>query len=87
MAEIGRFGEFEVSPKKDYVSLRRRKQFAMVGPASGGRLEVGINLPDVPVGPRLEQASGMAPRRVRLTTPDEIDAELLGWLRQAYDRS
>ena len=32
MAEIDTFGEFETLPKKGYVSLRRKKQFAMIGP-------------------------------------------------------
>ncbi len=43
MAKINRFGEFDVVPKKGYVSLRRKRQFAMIGPATKSRVEVGIN--------------------------------------------
>lgn len=88
IGEIRGFGsDVELAPKKTYVSLRRRKQFAQVGPAAGGRLKIGLNLPDAPVGGRLEAASGMVNRRVRLQTAEELDAEVLGWLREAYDRA
>ena len=82
------FGEdVELAPKKAYVALRRKKQFAMVGPTTGGRLEVGLNLPDAPVAGRMEAASGMASRRVRIAGATELDAELVGWLREAYERA
>lgn len=77
--------DVELAPKKSYVSLRRSKQFATIGPGPGGRLEIGLNLRDVEPNGRLEATTGMCSHRVRIGSPDELDAEVLGWLRQAYD--
>jgi len=87
MAEIGKFGEFEIAPKKGYVSLRRKKQFAMIGPGSATRVDVGLNLKGVPATDRLlaEKPGGMCQYKVKLTSAAEVDAELVGWIRQAYD--
>jgi hypothetical protein len=79
--------DVELAPKKTYVSLRRKQQFGMVGPGSGGTLEIGLNLPDAPVAGRMGSGGGMLSRRVRIKTADEFYAELRGWLRDAYDRS
>jgi hypothetical protein len=86
MAEIGKLGEFEIAPKKSYVSLRRKKQFAMLGPATKDALELGLNAKDLAPAARLKAMppGGMCPYAVRLGTPAEIDAELLGWVRAAY---
>jgi hypothetical protein len=87
MAAIERFGDFEIAPKKGYVSLRRKKQFAMLGPATGTRVELGLNMKDVPTTTRLEaqKPGGMCQYKVKLTTPAEVDAELVAWIRRAYD--
>ena len=88
VAEFG--ADVELAPKKTYVSLRRSKQFALIQPSTADRLDVGINLKGVPAQGRLE-ASGsfnaMVSHRVRVTAPKDIDAELVGWLRAAYDQA
>ena len=91
MKRIAKFGkDVEVSPKKAYVSLRRSKQFALVQPSTKTRLDVGLNLKGVEPTARLE-ASGsfnsMCTHRVRLTEAKDVDAELLGWLEDAYGRA
>lgn len=79
--------DVELAPKQAYVALRRSKQFGTVGPASGGRLEIGLNLKGVEPSGRLEASSGMCTHRIRLSSPDEFDDEARVLLRQAYDRA
>ena len=87
LKEINKFGEFEIAPKKGYVSLRRKKQFAMIGPKTNTRFEVGINAKDFKKNPRLlEQPKGsMCNYIVNLTDAREVDAELIAWLKSAYE--
>jgi hypothetical protein len=89
MKEIGKFGkDVEVAPKKAYVSLRRKKQFALIQPSTKTRLDVGINLKGKPATDRLE-ASGsfnaMVSHRVRLESPADANKELITWLKEAYE--
>ena len=87
MAAIQGFGELESVPKKGYVSLRRKKQFAMVGPATKDRVEVGLNMKGVEGTDRLaaQPAGGMCQYKVKVTDLAQVDDELIGWIRQAYD--
>ena len=87
MKEIQKFGEFEVVPKKGYVSLRRKKQFAMIGPKTNSRFEVGINAKDFKKNTRLmEQPKGsMCNYIVNVNDAKEVDAELVAWLKSAFD--
>jgi hypothetical protein len=78
LTAIRKFGrDVEASPKKAYVQ-----------PSTAARVDVGINLKGVPPTQRLE-ASGsfnaMVSHRVRLSSLREVDAELLGWLKKAYE--
>jgi len=89
IAAVTKFGgDVDVSPKKTYVSLRRSKQFALIQPSTATRVDVGINLKGAPATDRLE-ASGsfnaMVSHRVRVENRNQVDAELVGWLKKAYD--
>lgn len=87
LEEIRGFGEFEEAPKKTYISFRRKKQFAMIGPATNTRVEVGLNMKGVEGTERLQAlpAGQMCNYKVRLGALDEVDEELLGWIRRAYE--
>jgi hypothetical protein len=87
LARIADFGDFEISPKKGYVSLRRKKQFATIGPPAKSRVEVGLNMKGVEPKGRLEALppGRMCQYKVDVTAAGQVDAELVGWIRQAYD--
>jgi hypothetical protein len=89
MQAVQAFGaDLEVAPKKGYVSLRRKKQFALVQPSTKTRVDLGINLKGKPAAGRLE-ASGsfnaMVSHRVRLESAKDVDAEVVRWLKEAFD--
>ena len=71
-----------------YISLLKgRAKFAVIA-VTGGRLDVGIKLKDVEPTDRLEPSgtwNSMVTHRVRITDGDQIDTELLEWLRKAYE--
>jgi len=88
-AAMNKFGgDVEFSPKKAYVSVRRSKQFAILQPSTATRVDVGINLKGKPATARLE-ASGsfnsMVSHRVRVETGGDVNKELVGWLKEAYE--
>lgn len=89
VAKISEFGhDLELAPKKANVSVRRSKQFALIQPSTAARLDIGIKLKGVAAKGRLETSgsfSEMVTHRVRIEKAGDVDAELIGWLKQAYD--
>lgn len=79
--------DVEVAPRKEYVSLRRSKQFALVQASTRSRLDVGLVLKGLAPAGRLEAAgsfNAMVTHRARVESLADIDEELVAWLRQAY---
>jgi predicted transport protein len=88
LQEILDFGDdIQVVPMKAYVSLRRGKQFAIIQPTTRTRVDVGLKLKGVAPSQRLNEGgfNGMVSHLVKVTGLDDIDAELVGWLREAYE--
>nr|WP_298926262.1 DUF4287 domain-containing protein [uncultured Erythrobacter sp.] len=79
--------DVEVAPKKASVSLRRKKQFALITPATKTRIDLGLALKGDEPTRRLESYNAMCSHRIRLETSDNFDAEVKGWVREAYSRS
>jgi hypothetical protein len=89
LGQIRPLGAFDIVPKKGYLSLRRRKQFAMIQPSTSSRIDLGLILPaTTPAVGRLESAAkfnALFTHRVRITAAIDLDDELRGWLATAYE--
>jgi hypothetical protein len=78
--------DVEVSPKKTSVSLRRKKQFALITPATKTRIDLGLALKGEDAAGRLESYNAMCSHRVRLQTEADFDDEVKAWMAEAYAR-
>lgn len=90
IAAAAGLGEVVVQTRKTYVSLvTPRRTFARVQPTTKQRLDLGLRLEGRQPGGRLQPSKihETMPLQISLTTPDEVDSELLGWLQQAYDQN
>lgn len=90
IAETQTFGnDIEIAPKNAYVSLRRKKQFAILNPASKTRFEIGINLKGQAATGKLEaeKPNAMCSHKINITGINEIDNEVLTWIRTAYENA
>ena len=89
ISEVNGFGnDIQIAPKNANVSLRRRKQFALLDPKTKTRFEIGINLKGQEPKGKLE-ASGntMCSHKINISHLDDLDDEVFGWLRKAYDEA
>jgi predicted transport protein len=86
---IKKFGDdVEFAPKRSYVSVRRKKQFAMLTPATKQRFEIGINLKGSPSEGILEaisSANAMCSHKINIAADEKLPKEALEWLKKAYD--
>jgi len=91
ISSVSKFGDdVVVTPKKGSVSLIRKRQFALIKPATKTRIDLGLKLKDVEVQGRLENSGPfgtMCTHRVQLQSISDINPEVLKWLSIAYEKS
>ncbi|CAG0988904.1 hypothetical protein FLAV_02191 [Flavobacteriales bacterium] len=90
ISEIQGFGnDIEIAPKNAYVSLRRKKQFATLNPATKTRFEIGINLKGQEPKGKLEpeKPNAMCSHKINLTDLKDIDNEVIEWIKTAYNNA
>lgn len=88
---VKKFGsDVTISPKKGSVSIIRKKQFALIKPASKTRIDLGLKLVGKELTERLQNSGPfgtMCTHRVQITDVKEIDKELKDWLKEAYEKA
>lgn len=92
VAVVSTFGPVDVQARKTYTSLLTpRRTFAAVKPTTRTRVDVALRLDGATPGGRLldgrNTAGGGLNLRFTLESVDDLDAEALELLHQAYDAS
>lgn len=82
--------DITIMPKKNSVSVIRKRQFVLIKPATKTRIDLGLKLKDKPTTDRLENSGPfgtMCTHRVQLKNIEDVDSELMEWINEAYDQS
>src|SRR5262249_49299813 len=83
-------GEVTIQARKTYVSLVSPcRTFARVQPTTKNRVDLGFRLEGLKPGGRLRPSRihESMPVEISLSAREEVDAEVLGLLQQAYDEN
>lgn len=82
--------DISFEPKKTYVSVRRKKQFAMLQPTSKVKYDIGINLKNQETSGKLVKVTStnsMCSHKITISTQNDIDEEVRSWLKKAYENA
>ncbi|MDZ4796209.1 MAG: DUF4287 domain-containing protein [Bacteroidota bacterium] len=86
MTAINKFGkDIEIAPKKAYVSLRRKKQFAILQPSTKERLDIGLNIKGVAPSGIVEDGSKwntMCTHRISIEEGKSVNKDLNTWIKK-----
>ena len=90
LGAVAGLGDVTIQARKTYVSLMTsRRTFARVQPTTKQRVDLSLRLEGQKPGGRLQPSRihASTPLQISLTTPDDMDAEVLDWLQKAFDQN
>ena len=91
IGKVKAFGnDVELSPKKAYVSLRRKKQFALIQPSTKTKMDIGLNIKNVEPSGKLEAGgswNAMCTHRIKIEGEKDVTPEVIKWIRQACEQA
>lgn len=90
VAAVQRFGyDVTLAPRKTYVGLVHNKVFGVIKPSTTTCIDLGLKLKYKEGKDRLVEApgfgSGLITHKVALARVEDVDDELIAWMRQAYE--
>ena len=90
LAAAAGMGEFAIQARKTYVSLVSPKRtFARIQPTTRSRVDLGLRLANPTLLGRLQPSRlhETMHLQISLARPEDVDCEVVQWLRRAYDES
>jgi hypothetical protein len=85
---VAQCGPYHVSPAKTRIAFMGRVRFAGVTRVGSREMTCSFALPYALASSRIATVKEVVPgwhvHQLRITVPEELDEELLGWLRESY---
>jgi hypothetical protein len=91
MSDLQEFGDdITVSPASSYLSILRGERKMLVIQIAVAHVDIGIKLKGVAPTKRFGAAgswNAMMTHRLRISDQNQVDSELMNWLRSAYEQN
>ena len=90
LGAVAGLGDVTIQARKTYVSLMTtRRTFARVQATTRQRVDLALRLEGQKPSGRLQASRihASTPLQISLTTPEDVDAEVLDWLQKAYEQN
>ncbi len=70
--------------------MRVNRQFALIQPSTKTRIDLGLKFNNMDYAGRLETSGpfgSMCTHRIQITDIDQVNIELIKWIKQAYEEA